>query len=145
VADDLLAPPDSGQGEAEEKQGGSGPVSRVLSPRVAEGDHSSRAAIARRLKQPTRKFDGPDRPATHAVARVLFLLGLAPDGVYQARPVARPAGALLPHLFTLTPRTASGPRGGLFSVALSLAFRPVGVTHHPVLRCPDFPPARHEA
>ena len=30
------------------------------------------------------------------------LLGLAPDGVYQARPVTRPAGELLPHRFTLT-------------------------------------------
>ena len=31
--------------------------------------------------------------------------------------------------------------GGLFSVALSLTSRPVGVTDHPVLRSPDFPPA----
>ena len=28
---------------------------------------------------------------------------------------------------------------GLFSVALSLILRPVGVTDHPVLRSPDFP------
>jgi hypothetical protein len=33
------------------------------------------------------------------------------------------------------------PPGGLLSVALSLVFRPVGVTHHHVLRSPDFPPA----
>jgi len=47
------------------------------------------------------------------------LFGLAPDGVYRARPVARPAGELLPHRFTLTSRR--GRRGGgLFSVALSL-------------------------
>jgi hypothetical protein len=32
--------------------------------------------------------------------------------------------------------------GGLLSVALSLASRPVGVTHHCVLWSPDFPPAR---
>ena len=31
--------------------------------------------------------------------------------------------------------------GGLLSVALSLALRPVGVTHHRVLWSPDFPPA----
>ena len=31
--------------------------------------------------------------------------------------------------------------GGVFSVALSLASRPVGVIDHPVLRSPDFPPA----
>ena len=30
--------------------------------------------------------------------------------------------------------------GGLFSVALSLGFRPVGVTHHRALRSSDFPP-----
>src|SRR5262245_63127813 len=29
---------------------------------------------------------------------------------------------------------------GLLSVALSLTLRPVDVIHHPVLRCPDFPP-----
>ena len=32
----------------------------------------------------------------------LSLLGLAPGGVYLATPVAWSAGALLPHLFTLT-------------------------------------------
>ena len=69
-----------------------------------------------------------------------FLLGLAPDGVCRARPVARPAGELLPHRFTLT--CGANPAGGLFSVALSLASRPVGVTHHRTLRSPDFPPAR---
>src|SRR6185295_1017765 len=31
--------------------------------------------------------------------------------------------------------------GGLLSVALSRALQPVGVTHHHVLRSPDFPPA----
>jgi len=31
-------------------------------------------------------------------------------------------------------------RGGLLSAALSLALRPVGVTDHPALRSPDFPP-----
>ena len=55
-------------------------------------------------------------------------------------------GALLPHHFTLTRRRAfrgeprtQPPPGGIFSVALSLALRPVGVTHHRVLRSPDFP------
>jgi len=63
------------------------------------------------------------------------LLGLAPGGVYLARQVTLPAGALLPHRFTLTQIV-----GGLLSAALSLALRPVGVTDHPVLRSPDFPP-----
>ena len=57
-----------------------------------------------------------------------FLLGLTPNGVYRARPVARPAGELLPHRFTLT--DGNDPAGGLLSVALSLTLRPVGVTHH---------------
>jgi hypothetical protein len=34
------------------------------------------------------------------------LFGLAPGGVYQAIPVARDTGELLPHLFTLIPRFA---------------------------------------
>jgi hypothetical protein len=70
------------------------------------------------------------------------LFGLASGGVYRARRVAPPAGALLPHRFTLTARrrTRRLACGGLFSVALSLVSRPVGVTHRPVLRRPDFPP-----
>ena len=76
-----------------------------------------------------------------------FLLDLAPGGVCLARLVAQPAGELLPHRFTLTARTLhearlrQRSRGGLLSVALSRALRPVGVTHHHVLRSPDFPPA----
>jgi hypothetical protein len=45
------------------------------------------------------------------------------------RPSHLDRGALLPHLFTLTARQAGG---GMFSVALSLVLRPVGVTDHPV-------------
>jgi len=39
-----------------------------------------------------------------------LLFGLAPDGVYQAIPVTRDTGGLLPRLFTLTP-----PDGGAVS------------------------------
>ncbi len=39
--------------------------------------------------------------------QLMFLLGLASDGVYQASPVARTAGELLPHRFSLT--CALGP------------------------------------
>ena len=100
--------------------------------------------------------------------RFCSLFGLASGGVYQAKRVAPPAGALLPHRFTLTeggcrlsadnyqPERSHGPLfwltaesrrptaalGGLLSVALSLISRPVGVTHRPVLRRPDFPPVR---
>ena len=87
--------------------------------------------------------NGPDQPAgrRRAITRHRIhcsLFDLAPGGVCLARPVTRPAGELLPHRFTLTWRRQAPP-GGLLSVALSLASRPVGVTHHRVLRSPDFP------
>ena len=93
----------------------------------------------RGLEQPTRKRvrDGPPRDVPEGTN--FFLLGLAPGGVCRARPVTRPAGELLPHRFTLT--AGEIPDGGLLSVALSLTSRSVGVTHHPALRSPDFPPA----
>ncbi len=40
--------------------------------------------------------------------RLCSLLGLAPGGVYRAKRVTSPAGALLPHLFTLTSRQSAG-------------------------------------
>jgi hypothetical protein len=50
-------------------------------------------------------------------------LACAPDGVYLAEPVTRPAGGLLPHRFTLTcfPEPCGAwTIGGLLSVALSI-------------------------
>ena len=61
------------------------------------------------------------------------------------REVTFNAGELLPRRFTLTTqqqehfRTLAHPFGGLFSVALSLTLRPVGVTDHSALWSPDFP------
>ncbi len=46
-----------------------------------------------------------DLPAGRGRAIRCLLLGLAPGGVFQADPVTRTAGGLLPHRFTL----ASGP------------------------------------
>ena len=65
------------------------------------------------------------------------------------RPRRRERGGLLPHHFTLTPVTArslepSGHRGGIFSVALSVGLRRLGVTQHPALRCSDFPRSMRE-
>ena len=85
------------------------------------------------------------------------LLGLAPGGVCRAGPVARPAGGLLHHRFTLacevmliTPlrdrnpapdrRKTVGPIGGLFSVALSVGSHRLDVIQHRTLWSPDFPP-----
>jgi len=53
-----------------------------------------RIVIAHDLKRPTR---GSGRATLNAL-----LFGLAPDGVYQAIPVTRDTGGLLPRHFTLT-------------------------------------------
>lgn len=107
----------------------------VLSGQIPErGNHFSTMTVTCHLEQPTRKETEADRLRSLFRASSL-LFGLAPDGVYQARPVTWPAGELLPHRFTLTPVW-----GGLFSVALSLTSRPVDVIDHSVLWSPDFPP-----
>ena len=108
---------------------------RACKPGSVESGHFSGTAVARRLERSTRESQraGPARQGS--------LFDLAPGGVYQAKPVSRPAGALLPHRFTLASWDPGGsPIGGLLSVALSLSLRTVGVTHHRVLRSPDFPP-----
>ena len=56
------------------------------------GDHPSGPAVACRLVRPTRDLIGGQPPS---------LLGLAPGGVCQAATVARGAGGLLHHRFTL--------------------------------------------
>ena len=56
----------------------------------------------------------------------MSLHGLAPDGVYHARPVAGPAVRSYRTFSPLPPES-----GGLFSVALSLGSPPPGVTRHP--------------
>src|SRR3712207_5343871 len=64
-------------------------------------------------------------------------LDLAPSGVCRAAPVARDAGGLLHHPFTLT--EAREGTGGLLSAALSRGSPRVGVTHHSALWSPDLP------
>jgi hypothetical protein len=127
----------------------SGPVSRVLSRALgvyqsAEDGHFSRTPVARRLQQPTRTSAQAGPALATACAAADVLLGLAPGGVCRANRVAPAAGALLPHRFTLTARAhqdggSCAACGGLLSVALSRALRPVDVIDHPVLWSPDFP------
>jgi len=69
------------------------------------GEHLSGPSIARRHERPTRK-SRTGRP--YPLAGDASLCGLAPGGVFQALPVTRESGGLLPHRFTLTPL-----RGGL--------------------------------
>ena len=77
----------------------SGPVSRVLSwatislgRRLLDGSSNLPGRLTRRTAP---------RPVAVSNSRNFALLGLASGGVYQAEPVTRPAGALLPHRFTL--------------------------------------------
>ena len=98
------------------------PVSRVLFRFPGDG-YSSSAAVAGRVEQPTRTA-AQDRACR--AGRHVSLHGLAPDGVYHARPVAGPAVRSYRTFSPLPPES-----GGLFSVALSLGSPPPGVTRHP--------------
>jgi hypothetical protein len=49
-----------------------------------------------------------DTTREHRGGLPVLLFGLAPDGVYQAFPVTRDTGELLPRLFTLTSPIAGG-------------------------------------
>jgi hypothetical protein len=112
------------------KESGSRPVSRVL----------SWAIIHLGPPSPAASCDLPESAADHGIA---FLFGLAPGGVYLATECCHLRGALLPHHFTLTGPILANRTGGIFSVALSVGSRPPGVTWHPALWSPDFPP-HHE-
>ena len=108
---------------------GSQPVSRVLSS----------AAIHLGLPSPAASSNLPESGAGRTSG---FLFGLAPGGVYRAADCYQLRGALLPHPFTLTGASVSRRLGGLLSVALVVGSRLPGVTWHPALRSPDFPPQR---
>lgn len=85
----------------QQKKSQSGPVSRVLSPRM----RAAAISLGERLLAPSSGLpEGHCRPdCRHARGRCL-LFDLAPGGVCQASSVARTAGELLPHRFTLTAR-----------------------------------------
>ena len=94
--------------------------------------HSSRPAIAHWLKQPTRVQYGPYHVNPYlALLRVEFTVPrtVASRAVRSYRtlsPLPDPLRAI----------------GGLLSVALVVGLRPPGVTWHPALWSPDFPPLR---
>ncbi len=108
-------------------------------PRMRGGDHLSRPTVTCRLKRPTHSqasiTDARDGPP-HSC-----LLGLAGGGVCPATTVT---GHAVRSYRTISPLPAR-PRpniGGIFSVALSLGSRRVGVTNHRTLPSSDFPPER---
>ena len=128
-----IRPGTSPRREAISRGGGSRPVSRVLSG----------AAIHLRRTSPCACSDLPGSGAGHASPPdggslpylVLLRMGFA------LPPVLPPARCALTAPFHPC-RVPSRTRGGLFSVALSVGSRPPGVTWHPALRSPDFPPPR---
>ena len=99
---------------------------------------------------PHASSDLPGSDAGHASPcvrghRTAPLFGLAPGGVCPATTVT--SGAVRSYR-TISPLPANtGFPGGIFSVALSVGSRPPGVTWHPALWSPDFPPRvlRHTA
>lgn len=76
------------------------------------------------------------------------LLDLAPRGGCRAGAVANPAGALLPHPFTLTcdvAPVAHTPIGGLLSVALTVRSPPPDSRQLCALWSPDLPQRRGDS
>ena len=94
-----------------------GPVSRILSAtRMLRDGHSSRPHITARLKRPTRRCNAPSRHASRRFRRFLLhfcrtyrtggnFLPIWSCSVWglPCPPHHCDSGALLPHLFTLTP------------------------------------------
>ena len=108
------------------------PVSRIL---CRPGGRRWPSIWDERCRSPRATYPGA-LSCERRTGRPCPLLGLAPDGVCLAVPVARHAGELLPHRFTLTRGKASG---GLLSVALSTGRPAWDFPQRPALWSPDFP------
>ena len=129
-------------------------VSRVLYPSWGL-DHLSGTPFAGRLERSSSRCK--------RAGRALSLSDLAPGGVYLATFVAKDAGGLLLHRFTLTggyhpvvnafsypmdnkmrSNKMMPPRQSAFCCTCRRLTRPA-VSWHPALRCPDFPQSLSEA
>jgi len=86
------------------------------------------------IEQPTRKL------VAETGGSIASLFGLAPQGVCRAVAALAGRGALLPHRFTLTSAALRQQFGGLFSVALSVAFPRLDVIQPAARWSSDFPP-----
>ena len=100
-------------------------------PGSVADNHSSGTAVTGSLEQPTRKRRGP---------RHCFPIWSCSRWGLPCRSVLPPARCALTAPFHPYLRG-----GGIFSVALSVGSRPPGVTWHPALWSPDFPPPRPSA
>ena len=100
-------------------------------PGSVVGNHSSGITVTSILKRPTRRHRGPRYG--------LPIWSCSKWGLpcRKLLPVARCA---LTAPFHPYPRAINSGVGGIFSVALSVGSRPPGVTWHPALWSPDFPP-----
>src|SRR5712672_124757 len=87
-------------------------------------------AVASHLTRPTRSSSDP--------GRVSLLTWPCSDRGLPCHACCQARGGLLPHRFTLTLWNRQ-LKGGLFSVALSVAFRRPGVTWRSTLWSSDFP------
>ena len=110
------SPPDGGHSELVDKPGS------------VVDDHSSATNVTVRLKRPTRIRRG----SRHQIP----IWSCSGRGLPSPRllPTARCALTAPFHPYLRT--------GGFLSAALSVGSRPPGVTWHPALRSPDFPPSR---
>src|SRR5437667_5961056 len=116
-------------------EGSSGAISRVLFTRWCE-----QMVISLGWLSPATSCGLPAAQMTRAGSRCL--LGLAPTGGCRATPVARRAVGSYP---TVSPLPFGDTKGGLFSVALSVALRRPGVTWRSTLWSSDFPRVAPEA
>ena len=105
-------------------------ISRVLYRQCGD-DYLSSQQIALLIKR--RNPEGQRATSTLPYSVLLRMGFTKPDGLPSA-------GALLPHLSTLTVYTAVS-----FSMALSLGLPPPDVIRHPALRSSDFPHALRPA
>ncbi len=143
---------------------------RTHKPNSVLCGHSSRRSVTARAHQrPTRRFrhlheahqrrrpvaGDPARaalphradaqPASGSKPRLPSLFGLAPCGVYHACPITGCSGALLPHLFTLTPSCPGAVCSLWHWPSTGLDARVPDVIRHTALRSSDFPPPEPSA
>ena len=115
--------------------------------RRKRGSHLSWRHVAMPLQRPTRAQIATPAALQMDAGRVRStpLHGLAPGGVYRAGLLPNRWCALTAPFHPYLPCRLRGRKGGLLSVALSVAFRRPAVSRHPALWSSDFPPILRRA